>query len=131
MRLAPGLLEGGGAEVATVGARDGGPEVQAVGIVDFVQAGYVDCGLHPLLVPIDVFCDEAEAAAGCGGAAGDDGLGEDGDVGLRGLGRGVLMRGFVGAREWGNGGEGLLLLLLLSCDFAFRSFAGGDRGRSV
>ena len=60
MGFAPGLFEGGGGEVATVAAGYHGPEMEAVGVVDFVESDGVDGGF--LFVGVDAFGYEAEAA---------------------------------------------------------------------
>lgn len=44
MRGAPSFLEGGGGEIAPIGTGDDGPEMEAVGVIDAVQAGDVDEG---------------------------------------------------------------------------------------
>lgn len=126
---APGVFEGGGGEVVAVGGGDGGPEVQAVGVVQAVQEREVDVlAVRP---PLRWGCVEPEpfraaAADGCGGAAaavvmmvvrgqgsvGDVGAGQDGLVGeqggrVRGVGDDGRGRraGLVGGFGRGEGGE--------------------------
>ena len=100
MGAAPGFLERGGGEVAAVAAGDGGPEVQAVGLVDEVEFVEVDVLVSFLLEEVDVLGYEAEGGRGfavggvgaavvrrgCGFCCWDVGFREDGFVvGLRGL----------------------------------------------
>lgn len=58
MGSTPGFFQCGGRQVAAVGAGDGGPEVQAVGVVDGVEFRHVD--VLPFLQAVDVLRDEAE-----------------------------------------------------------------------
>lgn len=91
MRATPCFLERRGREVATVGAGDGGPEVQAVFVVDAVQAGHVHM-LALFAVAIYVFGYEAEGVGilvSAGVMAGRERFGEDGFVAL-------ALWGFVG-----------------------------------
>ena len=102
MGAAPGFFERGGGEVAAVAAGDGGPEVQAVGLVDEVEFFEVDVLVSFLVEEVDVLGYEAEGGrrfavggvgaavvrgrCGCGCGCWDVGFWEDGFVvGLRGL----------------------------------------------
>lgn len=55
---APGFFQRRGRQVAAVGVGDGGPEVEAVGVVDGVEFRHVD--VLPFLQAVDVLGDEAE-----------------------------------------------------------------------
>lgn len=80
LMVAPGVFEGGGAHGAAVALGDHGPEVDAVGVVDAVEAGDVNYRLF-VEFAAHVFGDEPERFAGLRGAVGEgNGFGEDGDV---------------------------------------------------
>lgn len=56
----PGFFQRRGRQVAAVGAGDGGPEVQAVGVVDGVESGHVDVRVLPFRRAVDVLRHKAE-----------------------------------------------------------------------
>lgn len=68
MGASPGVLEGGGGEVAAVLGGDCAPEVEAVGVVEAVQAGDVD-----VAGAVYVLRHEAEVVWGGGVGAAEGG----------------------------------------------------------
>ena len=59
MGAIPGFFQRGGGEIAAIGTGNGGPEMQAVLVVDAVEAGEV-YELTFFAVAVYVFGDEAE-----------------------------------------------------------------------